>query len=45
MTGQGCAGGSKKTKEKQVVLDTTNLLSFAWTVYRHHVITCALLFL
>ena len=45
MTGKGCAGGSKKDKREQVVLDTTNLLSFAWTVYRHHVITCALLFL
>ena len=33
---------AKKTKGKQVVLDTTNLLSFAWTVNRHHVITCAL---
>jgi len=34
---------AKKTKGKQVVLDTTNLLSFAWTVNRHHVITGALL--
>ena len=25
-------GAAKKTKGKQVVLDTTNLLSFAWTV-------------
>ena len=33
---------AKKTKGKQVVLDTTNLLSFARTVNRHHVITCAL---
>ena len=34
---------AEKTKGKQIVLDTTNLLSFAWTVNRHHVITCALL--
>ena len=36
---------AKKTKGKQVVLDTTSLLSFIWTVNRHHVISCALLFL
>ena len=34
---------ANKTKGKQVVLDTTSLLSFIWTVNRHHVITCALL--
>ena len=34
---------AKKTIGKQIVLDTTNLLFFAWTVNRHHVITCALL--
>ena len=33
---------AKKTKVKHVVLDTRNLLSFARTVNRHHVITCAL---
>ena len=27
---------AKKTKGKQVVLDTKNILSFAWTVNRHY---------